>query len=120
MLILSKSKYPVRVRSLAVTPVCPTWHDDIREAQFPGDGHTPSEEDHVLSPQLLDIPVEELERHGHAWQESNKKMSNQKYIFRSWLRRCPCLFAPLSCNKRLQIDHDPPPNTRNNLILQQH
>lgn len=85
MLILSKSKYLVRVQSLVVTHGCPTWHDDIREAQFPGDGHTPSEEDHVLSPQLLYIPVEELERHGHAWQESSKKMSNHRSIFISQL-----------------------------------
>lgn len=26
----------------------PTWHDDIREAQFPGDWHTTGEKDHVL------------------------------------------------------------------------
>lgn len=42
---------------------CPTWHDDIREAQFPGDGYTPGEEDHVFSSQLLYVPVEELESH---------------------------------------------------------
>lgn len=40
-----------------------TWHDDIREAQFPGDGHAPGEEDHVLPPQLLYVSVEELESH---------------------------------------------------------
>lgn len=56
--------------------VCPTWHDDIREAQFPGDGHTPREEDHVLSPQLLDVSVQELERHGQTWRERNDKVSN--------------------------------------------
>lgn len=44
----------------------PTWHDDIREAQFPGDGHTASEEDHVLPPQLLYVPVEELQSHCQA------------------------------------------------------
>lgn len=26
----------------------PTWHDDIREAQFPGDRHATGEKDHVL------------------------------------------------------------------------
>lgn len=41
----------------------PTWHDNVREAQFPGDGHAPSEEDHVLSPQLVDVAMEELQRH---------------------------------------------------------
>lgn len=56
----------------------PTWHDDIREAQFPGDGHTPSEEDHVLSSQLLYVPVEELESHRQTWQEEQWQISKSE------------------------------------------
>ena len=45
---------------------CSTWHDDVREAQLPGDGDTAGEEDHVLAPQLLDVAVQQLQRHGQT------------------------------------------------------
>lgn len=62
----NKKKHRLRSDFSVLYHVCPTWHDDIRESQFPGDGHTPGEEDHVLSPQLLDVSVQELERHGQT------------------------------------------------------
>lgn len=40
-----------------------TWHDDVREAQLPGDGDAAGEEDHVLAPQLLDVAVQQLQSH---------------------------------------------------------
>ncbi len=46
-----------------------TWHDDIREAQFFGNGHSSGEEHHVFSPQLLDVAVQQLERHRQTWIE---------------------------------------------------
>lgn len=54
---------------LRVASLWPTWHDDVGEAQFPGDGNAPREQDHVLPPQLLDVAVEELQRHRQAWKQ---------------------------------------------------
>lgn len=47
-------------------PGCSTWHDDVREAQLPGDGDAAGEEDHVLAPQLLDVAVQQLQGHRQA------------------------------------------------------
>lgn len=59
----------------------PTWHDDVREAQLPCDGHAPGEQDHVLPPQLLDIPVEELQSHRKACNETTATFKAWNIIF---------------------------------------
>lgn len=59
---------------------CSTWHDDVREAQLPGDGDAAGEEDHVLAPQLLDVAVQQLQSH--------RQTCKQKQIpVRFWSRR---------------------------------
>lgn len=56
-----------------------TWHDDIREAQFFGYGHSSGEKDHVLSPQLFNVAVQQLERHRQTWIEHT---SNSYYFLK--------------------------------------
>lgn len=75
LIIRAGDKQPTSSQNRMSPPPFPTWHDDIREAQFPGDGHAPREEDHVLPPQLLDVSVEELQRHRQTWRRTDQRKS---------------------------------------------